>query len=377
MKIKYIFILLLSIFIQQINAQHFTIEGGTKVVCQGGIFIVLEDMTLDNAGQLNPDYSLFKFNGTPYTPESEIKGSALSTFRDLIIATDVSLQNYVDVEGFLQMGTGILNINDNVLTLPTIGYGIVGETENSRITGSVGGYLDLNRHLGTLSQENPANIGIELTTNSPLGLTNIQRGHDVLNLPNGISSSRWFKISPANNLALDATIRIHYFDNELNFMEESAFTIWKSDDNGTTWLPLIYSNRDMTANWIEVNHQNTLSMYTLAYKPVANLQAARQNNVLSNSVEEKQTNTHNLTPTFTAWPNPMNTEINIQIEVETSMTTTLECRTTTGQLVSSEEMYLEKGTNTLHKNVTDFPAGVYLFTCRGTEFTPLKIVKPY
>ena len=138
---------------------------------------------------------------------------------------------------------------------------IVGESENSRILGATGGEVVKITTLNAPTSVNPGNIGVEITSTEDLGSTEIRRGHlpqNILGL-NGIE--RYFSISPTNNEGLDADVRVHYFDGELNGLAETGVEPWAFDD--LNWSNLSASMTDPSANWVEATGIASFDTLTL------------------------------------------------------------------------------------------------------------------
>ena len=144
-----------------------------------------------------------------------------------------SLSNATTVNDSLSVILGDLNLNGFVLTLSPSGY--LTETEGNTVTGS-SGYITTTRSLNAPSSLNVGGLGAILTTTVNLGNTEIRRGHSVQNGLNGNTSIwRYFDISPTSNSGLNATLIYKYDDSELNGKIESAMSLYKSTNTGSTW----------------------------------------------------------------------------------------------------------------------------------------------
>jgi hypothetical protein len=77
------------------------------------------------------------------------------------------------------------------------------------------------------------------------------------------SIQRYYDFIPANNNNLKATLRIIYFDAELNGLAESDLYQWKTKNN-TTWELVGADSRDAIANYVERNNLSKLDRTTLA-----------------------------------------------------------------------------------------------------------------
>jgi hypothetical protein len=135
----------------------------------------------------------------------------------------------------------------------------------SRITSTGGGYVETTSLLNAPSAVNPGNLGLLLSSGQNLGSTVIRRGHvsQVNGAGRGNSIDRFYDVLPSNNTALGATLRINYFDEELNGLDESTLVLWKSEDQ-VNWSSQGYTTRDATANYVEKTGIDQLSRWTLS-----------------------------------------------------------------------------------------------------------------
>lgn len=162
------------------------------------------------------------------------------TISNLVInnPNDARLTGELHIQESLKMTTGLLDLSGSDLILAESAKLIEWEEGNtsSRIYGCSGvirTFRHLNRPSGSI-----AGMGLEISSNSDLGLTRIERGHSELNgTDESKSIMRWFNIVPANNTNLDATIVFHYFVSELNvYGENDNFSLFKKKNNETDWI---------------------------------------------------------------------------------------------------------------------------------------------
>ncbi|PCI98151.1 MAG: hypothetical protein COB15_06550 [Flavobacteriales bacterium] len=115
--------------------------------------------------------------------EQIIKGTQKTSFYNLTInnsGTGIILDQHSDVTNNLTMTDGDFNLDNYVLDLTTTGI-IVGEAESNRIkVGNVlsdTGVVKYTTSVNNVTNFNPANIGVEITTTQNLGTIEIIRGH--------------------------------------------------------------------------------------------------------------------------------------------------------------------------------------------------------
>jgi len=125
--------------------------------------------------------------------------------------------------------------------------------------GANDGYIETTAILNAPVAVNPGNLGAVISSGQNLGATVVRRGHS--SQTNSIL--RYYDILPANDIAIDATLRINYLDAELNGLDENALVLWKSTDS-IRWTNIGYTSRDATANYVEASGISDLSRWTLS-----------------------------------------------------------------------------------------------------------------
>ncbi|MBK9571146.1 MAG: hypothetical protein IPO53_15370, partial [Chitinophagaceae bacterium] len=237
-----------------VSAQNtFKLGSGAIIKTTGGAVITLQDMNLDNDGTISQaaGEGVFKFTGTQ---NNSIGGISTSLFDVLEIAktgsAKISLQRTINVGSAINFTSGLIDLNHNNLLLQSTAL-LNGESELSRIIGPTGGFIEITNTLNAPSSTNPGNLGAILTSSQNLGSTVIRRGHSSQINGFGIGSSilRYYDILPANNSALNATLRFQYLDAELNSFDENTVVLWKSPNN-TTWTNLGFTSRNTTSNYV-------------------------------------------------------------------------------------------------------------------------------
>src|SRR5205085_9704611 len=115
---------------------------------------------------------------------------------------------------------------------------LVNENENSYVFSTGNGYLESQVYLDHPTAVNPGNLGVFITAPSTPGNTIIRRGH-LSQLPSAEGTNsllRYIDIIPANNQALNASVKFSYLDNELDQLNESQVVLLKDDHNN--WTPV-------------------------------------------------------------------------------------------------------------------------------------------
>ncbi|MEZ4962978.1 MAG: T9SS type A sorting domain-containing protein [Saprospiraceae bacterium] len=235
----------------------------TGATAQGnGLYTLNNNFTVSTEATFIPGTSTVVMTGGG----NRIIGNSAIDFYNLEInktsGGSVKITGNLTVSNQLNLVSGGLDLNGKNIEL--IGNGtIIGESAASFIYSSTGaGVMKKTVALNAPISENPGNIGVTITSAANLGSTTIQRGHLAQTVNGESSIFRYYDISPTNNLGLNATVRFHYLDSELNGLPESDLTPFRF--NGTNWDNYPVSANDMSANWVETSGVNAFSMWTMA-----------------------------------------------------------------------------------------------------------------
>lgn len=238
------------------------IQNGAGFTATGAITI-----TLDNIDLLNQDPQTDLTGSTLH-----LKGNGNNTLGGIanwkawnIVLNKTGgtllLQNSLQVASSLQFQQGKLDLNGQVLTLLPTAH-IVGENETSRIIGPLGGTVRITVPMNAPSALNAGNLGAVITSNSNLGMVTVQRSH-VAGQLQGATIARKYEIIPENNQQLDATLRIHYFDAELNNLPEAGLQLFSSRQPNN-WEMETNSLVNTAQNYAEKTGLGSFHAYTLS-----------------------------------------------------------------------------------------------------------------
>jgi hypothetical protein len=240
----------------------FRISSGAQLLVNNGTSIVLDNTGFENNGNAGlGSTSRFVFTGN--SPSVSIDGTFTTLFGELELnksAGVVQLNRQTSILGSVIFTSGNLDLNGNTLFLVSDPNGqLVGENTNSRVLGN-SGLVRKNTVLNAPVNANPGNMGVFITSSQNLGATLIERQHNTVNNQN---VRRVFHISPANNAALNATVRFQYLDVELGGLDESLLSVWKSPNGTANW-----TNQgglvDIGQNSITLNNVNDFAWFTIA-----------------------------------------------------------------------------------------------------------------
>ena len=195
---------------------------------------------------------------------SELNNDTDLEFYDLKLnktgGASVTLNSDVLIENNIDMTGGVLDLNGYTVSL----FGLVmNEDFNNYIMGA-SGKIEVITNLNNPAAVNPGNLGIEITSGQNLGQVVVRRSHQIQTAANGNQSiQRYFDINPANNSGLDATLRMYYFDHELNGLSENGLGLYRSEDNGSTWEWYGFDILNAAENYVELNNIDAFSRWTI------------------------------------------------------------------------------------------------------------------
>ena len=261
---KKILLLYKILFVSLPAFAQLTISPGTQWINNGNVNIVIGNMDFVNNGSFSAGNSSVKFTGNQ---SSMIAGAAPSAFKILEVAktndAKTILGKNINVSYSINFISGFLDLNNNNITLDPAAN-LAGESENTRIIGTNGGFVEISQNLNGPLSANPGNLGAVITSTANLGNVIIRRGH-VPQTGTGLNGSiqRYYSIIPQNNTALNATLRLKYFDAELNGQNENILVEYQSNNNGVSWADLSQNSRNTNADYVEKNSVGTLSLQTL------------------------------------------------------------------------------------------------------------------
>src|SRR5260221_3984574 len=262
---KKIFILFSFIFESFCSNAQLQIGAGTNWKSEAGTYVVLDSMSLQHDATSASLDNVFKFTGNK---NASVSGTTQPLFTNLEIAltgsSKIVLQRAINISGNLSFQSGLLDLNNNIIDLGTTGS-VAGESEIARIVGTNGGYVQIVNTLNAPSSVNPGNLGALFTSTQNLGSTTIRRGHlsQAITGAGGSSILRYYDISPTNNTGLNATLRLSYFDAELNSLDENILVFWRSPDN-ISWSEQGYTSGNTTTNYVEKTGIDAFSRWTLS-----------------------------------------------------------------------------------------------------------------
>ncbi|HYE54590.1 MAG TPA: T9SS type A sorting domain-containing protein [Chitinophagaceae bacterium] len=195
---------------------------------------------------------------------SMLQGSGNWTLRNLTVHKETGLLQLganIQITHILQMQSGKLDLNGQIVTLAG-GALLQSENEFSRVIGPNGGIIQTTVNLSAPVTQNPGNLGAFITSNQNLGMVTIKRWHNVQN--GDTKAQRFYEITPEKNTGLNATLRLHYFDAELNANPEAGLALYTRSGNAQPWTGTAFNSKDLALNYIEKTGVGSLHQYSFA-----------------------------------------------------------------------------------------------------------------
>ena len=260
-------LLLCTVVFKVANGQaSLFIRNGAQLYAGDSIRIVLQNIDFRNDGILAAaGGSRFLFTGN--TGIGTLSGTAISNFGNIEIKRPggtLQLNASIGVLGNCYFAGGDIDLNGYSITLSSDPGGqLINENEGSHITGNTG-FVRKTMLLNAPVNTNPGKLGLSVSSSQNLGPTLVERYHYSVN---GQSIHRVFRIVPANNTGLDATLQLQYLEGELNGLDEQLLTAHTSTA-GSTWTNKGGANNTAT-NLFTITGLNELAWITLAYANAA------------------------------------------------------------------------------------------------------------
>jgi hypothetical protein len=345
MKIKITVLVLLLSALHLCVKSQLVITNGAVFKLTGDATLTLQDMDLVNNGDFNQTAGTVRFTGAA---NNNISGSALTRIHVMQMAktgaAQVQLQRTLNINSLLSFTSGIVNLNNNNIELEPTAL-LTGETENSRITGTNGGYVQIITTLNAPAAASPGNLGVFITSSQNLGSTTIRRGHVaqanvVASKP---SINRYFDITPTTNTGLNATLRMNYFDAELNGRTEAWLGLWRSNDN-VNWTGVGFGTRDASTNFVQQTGIASFSRWTLSDNDFP----TGVFDVFADGVTGMR-----------LWPNPTSSNLVVSVRVKKTTDASVMMVDISGRIISTMTTKLLNGENQLQINADRVPSGAY------------------
>jgi hypothetical protein len=330
----------------------FTLGAGSELITShaGGLNSVLQTT---GTITLSPEAG-YVFNGTSV----QVPGSMLPESMSKLTVNNeagVILEKDILVNEEVNVSTGNLWLEGHTITLGS--SAMLNETDG--LVKGDSGLITTTREINTPDSLNVAGLGLVITSAANLGLTTIERTHSPALINNNNGIPRQFKVTPANNMSLDATVQFYYLESELDTIQEVNLHLYSSVD-GEEW-EMINSTVDTGANYVEAVGLNTFAFLTLAYgNPVVSVKDERIELPSDYAIHQN-------------YPNPFNpaTKISFQIPVEGNVEISVfnSLGEKVGELVNEVR---QAGYYEVEWNASALSSGVYFYRINTVNYSNIK-----
>ncbi|MFH1194362.1 MAG: LamG-like jellyroll fold domain-containing protein [bacterium] len=190
---------------------------------------------------------------------NECTVSTTPTVKNLFISpsSNPTLGSDFVVNGSLVLQRDI-DLSGRTITLGSSGY----LNEGTHRFFGTSGSITITRTLNNISNENVGGLGFVITSAANLGSTIITRGHTVQTSGENEGISRFYNVTPTTNTGLDATVTYYYNEAELNDIEEANLVLFRSVDDGATWVN-VGGNVSAENNTVTLSPVDGFSKWTL------------------------------------------------------------------------------------------------------------------
>ncbi len=343
----------LSLSVLLVNAQELRVSNGVNVNLDGPVHLVLDGMGITNHGQFKSNNGTLTFTGDSKSGLAFIGGSSPLRIQNIIVdrlSGDLQLQNNLFVDGSIKMIQGNLDLNNNIIDLGKSGF-IEGETRTTRIIGSNGGAIRITTDLDRPQQQNPGNLGLQVSSDKYLGKTTITRGHlQQMNERGELSIERYYEMEPVLRANVQAEIIANFLDVETGNANTKEISLWKSNDGGRKWSSLNRANNNYVIDESIGNAPLRLAYFT------------GKNNAFAASFIQ-------------LYPNPVRDKFLLSFNYAKEEEIILNLYSDNGQLLESRRVKAFNGVNKLDWQVGKYPAGNYQLRFAGEQGRTLKFTK--
>jgi hypothetical protein len=363
-----------------VNAQGIYIGAGANLVANGNVKIVLNNAGLVTNGNFTAGQSNVIFSGTTNSIQPFVGGNSTASFNDVTINrffNKVVLSGDITIQGVLTLTQGNVELNNHTLDLITTGS-ITGEKLTSRITGVSGGAVRKTIYLSAPQAINPGNIGIAITSAASLGQTVITRTHVPQPMPNGATGiKRVFSITPANNTAVNGTIRFNYTDAEFSGVSESNLGFWTRANVGSNWLLMKRDSINTTSNFVIESGIENFGEYTLAPEIADEKLTSTTNTVtrVSTTTNDQKVLPYVLQTSAHIYPNPLQEQFVVEITGSHDKEFVIGLYNQYGQLLQTKKTACKAGVNRIPWNMSSYANGIYYLVFENEGMKSIKVVK--
>ena len=188
-----------------------------------------------------------------------VGGTGSNDFSDLTIqGAGITLTTNAAVSSVLALNSGDITTGSNTLTQSGTSVGttdVVGNVKRSDVGASAKAFGNPNNQI-SLQGGSVTEINVNLVKSAPSTFTS--------------AVTRTYSITPTGASGINATLRLHYLDAELNGNSAGSLDFWRSDDGGATYIRVSAMTRVTGSdpnNYLESTGVNQFSDWVMSSVP--------------------------------------------------------------------------------------------------------------
>lgn len=353
------------------------LESNVRMVCDGAVNVVLEDGRFNNvSGVFIPGESNVKFTGTASTDNSLIQGKPFE-FYNLTLhksSNDVRLAVKMSINNQLIFSQGDLDLNNKQVGL-NVNNGYNGRFSSESELSHTYGTASLSKVSKKITTTGPSQlsfvqIGLRLIGNGNFGTSTVERLHTAQSLPTGSSILKYWRVTTASTpAAQNGTVELYYYNAEVNGLDESTFSIWRSTDNGLTWTDMGFSARSAAQNYIHLYGVADIEGWWTIGTQIS-LQGPAE-------VRNATTDDTVVADTWSISPNPAADFTTALFYSEIKESVFIHLYDASGKMVLSTPYELQPGENSCQLDLGSLSPGTYFAQIAGKRFKTISVVKGY
>ena len=226
----------------------FTQSGGVFTAPSTNLYV--SDNFSQNSGTFTHNSGTVNLDGS-----SNQTLSCSGTINNLTVnnAAGVTVSSALTISNTLNLTDGLFDIGSNPPISP------------ATITGNGGTAQKVLATLNAPNQQNLGQLGAIVTSAEDLGATTVKVGFTAQSGYGNTGINRYYIITPNNNTGLNATLVFTYNDSELNGKDEADLILFKSTDEGSSWIG-VPSTVNTTANTLTIEGLDGFSWWTAGDK---------------------------------------------------------------------------------------------------------------
>lgn len=220
------YFIIFGIFITSFVQAQTTITVGSDAHLQlsEGAVITVNDSYIVNEGAIIANKGLLSINNQ-FNVSWSGHGNYFLNDLSIDVRDRLDIASDVYVEGKLTLVNGVVDLSNQTLELGLEEGSIIGENEETYLYASGNGKIIKSFNFNGPQNDNPGNIGLEITSDESLGYGEITRLHQSVTLNQGVSIQRVYKLQTdvSRTNPIDVTLFYRFDEGGQNIYQP---TLW-------------------------------------------------------------------------------------------------------------------------------------------------------